>query len=325
MKVRTLLCSSSFMMSLALILALFTNFAGVFPTELNSGIRSQLTIFLLAVMLTISLSRIPTKNLSPKGNGKSIVKAIVLGIFVASAIPIVGYLVLQHTSYSQYAVGWVFIAATPFAASVAPLSFILRGDMEHACRSTIYVYIASLLWIPFIIYVLLGTVVDMTNVAITVFEVIGIPLILSRFLTKVEIPKEAMAMTLNCIIGFLVWLSVSPTNFKGAASMMFVVFLLIAVLRTFALGNTVEYVEKKAGVHWSQRVTDILMTSYKNKGIAIALCVSILPGPMIPYAMVAVTVSIVIEICWVVFMDTVLFSKRRMEREIAAESEVAQP
>ncbi len=325
MKVRTLLCSSSFMMSLALILALFTNFAGVFPTELNSGIRSQLTIFLLAVMLTISLSRIPTKNLSPKGNGKSIVKAIVLGIFVASAIPIVGYLVLQHTSYSQYAVGWVFIAATPFAASVAPLSFILRGDMEHACRSTIYVYIASLLWIPFIIYVLLGTVVDMTNVAITVFEVIGIPLILSRFLTKVEIPKEAMAMTLNCIIGFLVWLSVSPTNFKGAASMMFVVFLLIAVLRTFALGNTVEYVEKKAGVHWSQRVTDILITSYKNKGIAIALCVSILPGPMIPYAMVAVTVSIVIEICWVVFMDTVLFSKRRMEREIAAESEVAQP
>ncbi|MBP6021406.1 MAG: Na+-dependent transporter [Candidatus Methanomethylophilaceae archaeon] len=325
MKVRTLLCSSSFMMSLALILALFTNFAGVFPTELNSGIRSQLTILLLAVMLTISLSRIPTKNLSPKGNGKSIVKAIILGIFVASAIPIVGYLVLQHTSYSQYAVGWVFIAATPFAASVAPLSFILRGDMEHACRSTIYVYIASLLWIPFIIYVLLGTVVDMTNVAITVFEVIGIPLILSRFLTKVEIPKEAMAMTLNCIIGFLVWLSVSPTNFKGAASMMFVVFLLIAVLRTFVLGNTVEYVEKKAGVHWSQRVTDILMTSYKNKGIAIALCVSILPGPMIPYAMVAVTVSIVIEICWVVFMDTVLFSKRRMEREIAAESEVAQP
>ncbi len=168
MKVRTLLCSSSFMMSLALILALFTNFAGVFPTELNSGIRSQLTILLLAVMLTISLSRIPTKNLSPKGNGKSIVKAIILGIFVASAIPIVGYLVLQHTSYSQYAVGWVFIAATPFAASVAPLSFILRGDMEHACRSTIYVYIASLLWIPFIIYVLLGTVVDMTNVAITV-------------------------------------------------------------------------------------------------------------------------------------------------------------
>lgn len=313
------------MMSLALILALLTNFAGVFPAELNPGIRSQLTIFFLAVMLTISLSRIPTKNLSPKGNGKSIVKAIVLGLFVASAIPIIGYLILQNTSYSQYAVGWVFIAATPFAASVAPLSFILRGDMEHACRSTIYVYIAALLWIPFIIYILLGKVVDMTNVTITVFEVIGIPLILSRLIARFEIPKEAMAIVLNCIIGFLVWLSVSPTNFKGAASMMFVAFLMIAVLRTFFLGNAVEYVERKAGVHWSHRVTDILMTSYKNKGIAIALCVSVLPGPMIPFAMVAVTVSIIIEICWVVFMDTVLFSKRRMEREIARESEVAKP
>lgn len=326
MKVKTLLCSSAFMMSFALILSLFTNFAGFYPTAIDAGMRSKLTIFFLAVMLTISLSRIPTKNLSPKGNVKSILRAIILGIFVASAIPIVGYLILKnYVEFSKYAVGWVFIAATPFAASVAPLSFILKGDMEHACRSTIYVYIAALLWIPFIIYVLLGQTVDMTNVAITVFEVIGIPLILSRFLTKVKLNPEHMAIVLNLIIGFLVWLSVSSTNFKGAASLMFAVFVGIALLRTFALGNGVEYVERKMGVHWSQRVTDILITSYKNKGIAIALCVSILPGPMIPFAMVAITVSIVIEICWVVFMDFFLFSRKRMAREIARESEVAEP
>lgn len=327
MKFKDLLCSSAFMMSFALILALLTNFAGIFPAaELNAGIRSKLTIFLLAVMLTISLSRIPTKNLSPKGNVKSILRSIVLGLIVASAIPIVGFLVLdQMPEYSKYAVGWVFIAATPFAASVAPLSFILRGDMEHACRATIYVYIAALFWIPFIIYVLIGKMVDMTNVTITVFEVIGVPLIVSRLLTKVKIPPAVMAITLNSIIGFLVWLSVSPTSFKGAASMMFVIFLMIAVLRTFFLGNVVEYVERKRDIHWSQRVTDILTTSYKNKGIAIALCVSVLTGPAIGFAMVAITVSIIIEICWVVFMDTILFSKKRMKRELEREgSEVPQ-
>lgn len=317
MKIKTLLCSSAFMMSLALIISLVTNFAGWFPTDvLNSTMRSNITILLLAIMMTISLSRIPTQNLKPD---KAIIRALFLGLLVASAIPIVGYLLLKNGQYSNYAVGWVFIAATPFAASVAPLSFILRGDMEHACRSTIYVYITALVWIPLVIYLLIGEYVNMENVILTVIEIIGVPLVLSRLLTKVQIPKDVMAITLNCIIGFLVWLSVSSTNFKGLGISIFIIFAIIAICRTFVLGNAVEYVEKKNGLHWNQRVTDILMTSYKNKGIAIALCVSVLSGPMIGYAMVAITVSIVVEICWVIFMDSVLFSRKRMRRELKQE------
>jgi BASS family bile acid:Na+ symporter len=42
--------------------------------------------------------------------------------------------------------------------------------------------------------------------------------------------------------------------------------------------------------------------------------------------MVAVTASIVIEGCWVAFMDSVLFSKKRMQKALAEEgSEVAEP
>ena len=35
--------------------------------------------------------------------------------------------------------------------------------------------------------------------------------------------------------------------------------------------------------------------------------------------MVAIAASIVVEVIWVAFMDSVLFSKRRMERELAGE------
>lgn len=317
MSVKDMLSSSAFMLSIALLISLATNFAGLFPSDvLTSGMRSNITILLLAIMMTVSLSRVPTNNLKPD---KPIIRSIILGLAVASAIPIIGYVLLKNGEYSDYAVGWVFIAATPFAASVAPLSFILRGDIEHACRSTIYVYLAALLWIPAVIYLLIGELVSMEKVIITVVEIIGVPLLLSRLLTKVKIPKTAMAISLNLIIGFLVWLSVSSTNFKGLGVEIFVLFAIIAVLRTFFLGNAVEFVEKKKGIHWNQRVTDILITSYKNKGIAIALCVSVLSGPMIGYAMVAITVSIIIEICWVIFMDSVLFSKKRMNRELKNE------
>jgi BASS family bile acid:Na+ symporter len=223
--------------------------------------------------------------------------------------------------YSDFAIGLVFIAATPFAGSVGPLSLILRGDLEHALRSTIMVYVVALLWIPFIIWITLGTVVDMTNVVITVIELIGVPLVVSRLFTRFKVDKVVMAVVLNCVIFFLVWLSVSSTNFVGAGLTVLCVFMIIAAIRDIGLGLGTEAIERRAGIPWSSRVTDILMISYKNKGIAIALCTSVLVGPMIGNAMVAIAASIVVEVIWVAFMDSVLFSKKRMERELAADKE----
>ncbi len=315
MKAMTLLTSSAFMMMAAMAVALITNFGGFFPGDvLNPDIRSNLTILTLVIMLTLSMSRIPIQNLNPVRYGRSIARAVFLGMVIASIIPLVGYFLLKDTEYANQAAGLVFIAATPFAGSVLPLSIILRGDAEHAARGTIVVYILSLIWIPFIVWLALGGSVDMEFLVITVIELIGIPLILSRFLTKLKIDKDILAVFLNCCIFFMVWLSVGATNFSGNAWWLFLVFIIIAALRSFGLGTAVEISEKRAGIHWSQRVTDILMTSYKNKGVAIALCVAVYPA-----GMVAIATSILIEITWVAFMDSVLFSKKRMERELSAE------
>ena len=315
MTAKDLLKSSAFMMMAAMIVALITNFGGFFPGDvLKADVRSNLTICTLVVMLTLSMSRIPLQNLNPLKYGKSIGRAILLGMIIASIIPLVGYFILKDTEYSKQAAGLVFIAATPFAGSVLPLSIILRGDAEHAARGTIVVYILSLAWIPFIVWLALGDSVDMEFLFLTVVELIGIPLVLSRFLTKVKINKDVMAIVLNCCIFFMVWLSVGSTNFKGNVWWLFLVFIIIAVMRSFGLGFAVEKVEKKAGIRWGQRVTDILMASYKNKGVAIALCVVVYPQ-----GMVAIATSILIEITWVAFMDSVLFSKKRMEKELALE------
>lgn len=321
MKPRDLAKSSAFMMALSLVVALLTNFSGLFPDDvLDSDMRSNLTVIVLAFLVTVSLSRIPFRDLNPVTHWRSVIRAVLLGLVVSSIIPLLGYLLLRDTEYGTQAMGLVFIAATPFAASVVPLSYNLNGDMEHAARGTIVVYVLSLLWIPFVVWLALGEVVDMSSVVLTVIEIIGVPLVLSRLITRVSISKDVMSIMLNCCIFFLVWLSVGSTSFSGAL-WVFVAFVLIAALRSFGLGGAVEVVERRAGIHWSQRVTDILMTSYKNKGIAITLCMSIMgPTGLAPVAMVAIATSILVEICWVIFMDSVLFSRRRMERELARES-----
>lgn len=321
MKATNLVCSTAFMMGLALVLSVATNLAGVFPSGiLTADVRSNITILLLACMLTVTFSRIPFRNLDPIKNRRSCLRAIVLGLLVAGTVPLIAYFLIKDLDgYTQYAPGLIFIAATPFAGSVGPLSLILRGDLEHALRSTIVVYVVSLVWIPFIIWATMGTVVDMTKVVVTVVELIGIPLVLSRLFTKVKIDKTVMSVVLNCTIAFLVWLSVSATNFTGAGLTVLAVFMAIAALRDIGLGLSAEAIEKRCKVPWSSRVTDILMISYKNKGIAIALCTSVMVGPAIGDAMVAIAASIVVEIVWVAFMDSVLFSRKRMERELSEE------
>lgn len=320
-----LLTSSAFMMGFAVVFSLVTNqfTTGIFPDFLaeNSKLRSNITIFLLASMLTLTLSRIPYKDLNPLKNAKSVCRALVLGLFFAATIPLIAYYILKdNPTYGKHAVGLVFIAATPFAGSVGPLSLILRGDLEHALRSTIVVYVVSLVWIPFLIWATLGESVDMKTVVITVFELLGVPLIASRFITWLKVDKTVMAVVLNCIIAFLVWLSVGSTDFGMAGITVLAVFMIIAALRDIGLGLTTEAAEKRMNVPWSQRVTDILMISYKNKGIAIALCTSVLAGPAIGAAMVAIAASIIVEVLWVAFMDSVLFSRKRMEKELAADS-----
>ena len=324
MNAKELFTSTSFIMSLALIVALATNFAGVFPESvLPASVRSNLTVIILATMLTVSLSRIPYSNLNPVKHWKSVLRAVFLGLLVSSIIPLLGYYALKDTEFGREAMGLVFIAATPFAASVTPLSYILKGDMEHAARGTIITYLVALVWIPMIIYLTLGELVDMTNVIITVVEIIGVPLVLSRLLTRFKIDRDLMSIFLNLCIFVLVWLSVGSTKFTSTIWIL-VAFMIIAALRSFFLGNVVELAEKKAGIGWKQRVTDILMTSYKNKGIAIARCMAVLaPSGLAPYAMVAIATSIVIEILWVIFMDSVLFSKKRMARELEAEAKAA--
>ncbi len=323
MKAIDLICSTAFMMMLALVLSFATNLSGAFPGDiLTADVRSNVTIILLAAMLTLTMSRIPYRDLDPIKNRKSVARAIILGLVVASTIPLIAYFLLKDVDgYGEYAVGLVFLAATPFAGSVGPLSLILRGDLEHALRSTIMVYAVSLLWIPFVIWVTLGEIVDMTKVVITVIELIGVPLILSRALTKIKLDKTLMAVVLNCTIAFLVWLSVSATNFQTAGVVVLGVFMVIAALRDIGLGLSTEAIERRMGVPWSTRVTDILMISYKNKGIAIALCTTVLVGPAIGNAMVAIAASIVVEVIWVAFMDSVLFSKKRMERELELDKE----
>lgn len=312
---------TTFMMSLALLTSLGLGLSGYFP-NIDPEYRSKATIIILAIMMTFALSRIPFKGINPLKDIKSSAKALFLGVVLASSIPLAASFFFDEPAYK---IGLVFIGLTPFAAAVVPLSYIMRGDLQHAARGTLVVYVSAIAYIPAVVWILFGETVPILEVVKAVFLVVLLPLLLSRLLRNVEIDKENMAAFLNSCIFILVFISVGPTAgmFK-TEKVLLVTFMGISVARTFGLGITLEYVAKKRGVPWGQRVTDVLMLSYKNKGIAIALVTVVALASLGPdkigMALFPVTSSIVVEICWVIFMDSVLLSPKRMRAELGEEA-----
>ena len=104
---KDLLKSSAFMMSMALIIALLTNLGGVFPSEaLDAGTRSNLTVLILAVMMTLSLSRYTFSNLSPVAHWKSVLRAVLMGLVVSSIIPLLGFYLLKDSASETRPPAW---------------------------------------------------------------------------------------------------------------------------------------------------------------------------------------------------------------------------
>lgn len=290
------------MMLLALILALLIGFP-------YRDLASKIPLVVLAVMMTVSLSRISFTNLNPLKHPKSVLRALILGTVVASCIPIAASFFIDDPLYKA---GLVFIGAAPFAASVVPLSFIMKGDVEHAARGTIVVYLLSVIYIPVIVKIFAGETVNVWDVFEYVVILVLIPIILSRPVAKVNISTSTMQILVNCCVFILIFVSVgSNKNIFQNETTLLLIFMGIAVLRTFVLGLGLEYLEKKGGIPWSQRVPDVLMASYKNKGVAIALTMGLLPPP----AAFPIAASIIIEVCWVICMDRFLFTAKRRAKE----------
>lgn len=304
MGIKNLLSNSSFMMLAALVLALLVGFP-------YRDLASKIPLVVLAVMMTVSLSRISFSNLNPAKHSKSVLRALILGTVIASCIPIIASFFIDDPYYKA---GLVFIGAAPFAASVVPLSFIMKGDVEHAARGTIVVYFLSVIYIPIVVGIFAGETVSPWEVFEYVVILVLIPLLVSRAVSKVQISTSVMQIFVNICVAILIFVSVgSNRNIFQNETEWLLIFMGIAALRTFILGLGLEFLEKRAGIPWAQRVPDVLMASYKNKGVAIALTMALLP----PAAAFPITASIIVEVCWVICMDRFLFTPKRREKEVA--------
>ncbi len=254
-----------------------TNFMFLFATIIafvypNTAIYlEKYMVPVLIFLMTFSLTDVRLRGLDIRAELSSIAVALVLNyVFLSGLIMVLTILLIRDVSLLR---GFVVMAAIPPAIATVPLSTLLKGDTRLALMANASIYILSILLVPVILLISIGTsTIEPLQMMVVLMELILLPLILSRAIIKTpyyELLKRDQSIPIN--LGFFivtyVVIGLNRDILLHESSMLLLVSV-IAFMRTFFSGTLVHKVCGIFNVPFERKVTYTLFGSYKNLGLA---------------------------------------------------------
>ncbi|RMF55056.1 hypothetical protein D6745_03240, partial [Candidatus Woesearchaeota archaeon] len=154
---------------------------GLVAPTYSEALKPYITL-LLFVAMTFSLEGI--KLSMPE---KKEIPEIVFTMFLTFFNSLLWiFLTLLFIKNPAYVTGLIVLAATPPAVAVITYTFILKGDMRLAVFSESLIYLLSIFLTPIFILAYFGSSVNIFYLVKMLVILILIPLLLSRFLPKIN-------------------------------------------------------------------------------------------------------------------------------------------
>ncbi|MDD3421478.1 MAG: hypothetical protein PHS47_04185 [Methanocellales archaeon] len=254
-----------------------TNFMFFFATVL-AFIYPNMAIYLekymviaLIFLMTFSLTEVRLRGLDIRADLGSIAVALMLNyVFLSGIIMVLTILLIRDVSLFR---GFIVMAAIPPAIATVPLSTLLKGDTRLALMANASIYILSILLVPVILLISIGTsTVEPLQMMVVLMELIVLPLIISRAIIRIpyyEILKRDQSIPIN--LGFFIVIYVViglNRDILLHESSMLLLVSIIAFMRTFFSGTLVHKICGIFNVTFEKKVTYTLFGSYKNLGLA---------------------------------------------------------
>jgi len=267
----------------------------------------------LVVVMSLSLGGLSLKGLDPRKHLRPTTVALLLSFGVSSGVTIL----LGQFFEGQIRIGWILLAAVPSAVAVIPFTYMLKGDLQFSLASSTMLYILALALTPLITVVFIGTAVSPITLLWYVAILIFLPMILSRGLKRMPLSGNTRSILIN-IAFFVLTFAVTGANrdaFLGD-TLLVTSLLLVALIRTFAVGGAVEVLARRFKVDREARIPMVLFATYKNTGMAAALAVALIGSE----AAIPATICIALEIIWFLALTKVVYPELRFENASAAAS-----
>ena len=251
----------------------------------------SLTIPALALVMTISIAQIPTREIL---KWRSLAQPLAIGIlfnylFLASLLLIF----TQWFNFSEsIRIGMILVASAPPGVAVLPFTSLLAGNSILSLFATFGTYLSSMFIMPGLIWLLTGsTTFPMSKLVITLLELIVLPIILSRFLLfknfyQTIIPWKGTIVNWGFFVVFLTVIGLNQKTFLEQPDVLIKIFF-IALVSTFLGFILLNFLLKKIGITQKERISMILLGTFKNSGFAAAIALTLfdetasLPGAII--------------------------------------------
>ena len=166
------------------------------------------------------------------------------------------------------------MAAAPCAISCVPFSKLLKGDVQSSTTGVVINYLSALIITPTIIWIFFRQLIDMTELITTIVQVIIIPIILSRFLAKLNNKLDKYDTSIINILFLIGVYGFVGLNRDTIVNNFFSLKLVLIVLfiRTFLISTVMFFLTKK---HKKFGISLTLFSSYKNLGYTAILALTL--------------------------------------------------
>ncbi|MGB6607096.1 MAG: bile acid:sodium symporter, partial [Atribacterota bacterium] len=225
---------------------------------------------------------------------RSLARPLAIGIlfnylFLASLLLIF----TQWFNFSEsIRIGMILVASAPPGVAVLPFTSLLAGNSILSLFATFGTYLSSMFIMPGLIWLLTGSATfPMSKLVITLLELIVLPIILSRFLLFKNfyqriIPWKGTIVNWGFFIVFLTVIGLNQKTFLEQPDVLIKIFF-IALVSTFLGFILLNILLKKIGINQKERISMILLGTFKNSGFAAAIALTLfdetasLPGAII--------------------------------------------
>jgi len=251
----------------------------------------SLTIPALALVMTISIAQIPTRQIL---KWQSLVQPLAIGIlfnylFLGSLLLILNkWFIFQD----PIRIGLILVALAPPGVAVIPFTSLLAGNSILSLFATFGAYLSSIFIMPGLILLLTGTeVFPMSKLILTLSELIILPIVFSRFLLfkdfyKSIIPWKGTIINWGFFVVIFTVIGLNQKTFLEQPNILIKVSL-IAFTTTFLGFILLNIILKKMGINQKDRTSMILLGTFKNSGFAAAIALTLfdettsIPGAII--------------------------------------------
>lgn len=148
----------------------------------NAQYIKDYTIYILAIVMTFSMTSIRTSSLYPP---KKILKPMLAGMLLNYFIYALIIIGLAHfiIDDKELFYGFVVIATTPPGVAIIPFSYILKGDVEYSIKGVLGAFLCTIFITPFAIKWITGnTLINSYDLLLLMLKTIVLPLAISRIL-----------------------------------------------------------------------------------------------------------------------------------------------